>query len=526
MNLVLRYSRECLLIIVFLMIAFPATSQQLYGQNKILIIGQVTNQLNGGPIKQQQVTIISDSLYSNLFTYHRIVHTDIDGYFYDTIYTFINKGALHISTVDYLNINHDSTVYFRFNWSDENILFTNFILPIEPPQIIYQANFYFLKNPSGQNPSEYQFFDITNSPDQLERLWDFGDSTFSTDQNPIHEFTSTGVYKIKLTVKIGSLPGVTPYVTSIIKIINVTIKNYFYLGGHVMGGYFPIDYGEAYLYKIEEKDIVLIDTALFNDTLGYYLFYQVIEGEYLVKADLCPNSIHFNHFMTTYYSNKPVWTEADTIFHYENGCDYDINLIPVEQTFNGTGSISGTIFYGYDPMNEKSVPASNIEILLIDENNEPLICCHSDENGDFTFENLDFLTYSVHPEVTGKYTFPIKLTLDAENPEAFEIMLTIGSYTVNGNVNSITDFDQTSDISQPYPNPANDFVNFDLSVSAGNEFLITLFNCTGEVIKTFELTNPGQNNHLKIDIEELASGIYMIKMSSGNKETIKKFIKR
>ena len=293
-----------------------------------------------------------------------------------------------------------------------------------------------------------------------------------------------------------------------------------------MAGYFPIDCGEAYLYKIESKEIVLIDTAVFNDALGYYLFYQVIEGEYIVKADLCPGSIHFNHFMTTYYSNKPLWTEADTIHHNNNGCDYDIDLIPVTQSFFGEGSIAGSITYGFDTDKGKNIPAVNIEILLCDENEIPLICCHSSEDGLFKFDGLDLGTYNVHAEVTGKYTIPVKITLDELNPEAHSIMLTIGDFTVNGTVNAIAENDFSQLFSQPYPNPASDIVHLTFEDSVKDELVVSLCNNTGLIVSEFTTSNVTETHHISIDIRYLDAGLYVIKLSTKDNFATKKFIKR
>jgi len=366
--------------------SFTAYSQTNNGKNTIYLIGQITNSTNGAPIKSQEVLVYSDSTYNPNFIYHNKLYTDSEGYYYDTIGTDLSKGGLLVYTNDYLGNYHDTIVYFRFTWSDENVLFPNFVLPIEPPSITYQANFYYLRNPSGQNNSEYKFYDLTNSEDIISWEWNFGDGNFSDEQNPLYEYAETGIYRVKLTTLIQPTPYSIPYETMMIKIINVTVKNYFSFGGHVKAGYFPIDMGEAFLYKINDENLELIDTAFFSEEYGHYLFYQVIEGQYIVKADLHPESELFNQFMTTYYSNKPLWTEADTVFHYSDFWDYDINLIPVAQTYAGPGLASGKIMYGTEL---KNIPATNVEILLFNENNEPMICCHSNDNGEFDFCDLE-----------------------------------------------------------------------------------------------------------------------------------------
>ncbi len=519
----LNFYWVCFLILILL--STETEAQQLGGKNRVYLIGQITNQVNGGPVKNKELFILSDTLYNPGFIYHTTLYTDNEGYFYDTISTYVNKGGLLIYTYDYLNQYQDTTVYFRFNWSEENFLFPNLQLPVEPPQIFYQANFYYQRNPSGENPSEYQFFDITNSTDIISYEWDFGDGNFSSEMNPAHIFTADGVYRITLTVLIQTSPNTNPLESSMVKIINVTVKNYFYIGGHVMAGYFPIDCGEAYLYKIEGNDMTLIDTAIFNDTLGFYLFPQMIEGEYIVKADLCPSSIQFNHFMTTYYSNQTLWTDADTIFHNYNNCEYDIALVPVTQSFTGDGNVSGTIIYGFDSDKGKNFPAENVEILLLNESLEPVICSHSSEDGTFEFESLDFGDYYIHAEVTGKYTNPVKVSLTQSSPEIGDIMLTIGSYSVNGNVNAIQENGWDLNIGMPYPNPATDILYLDCDLNLSDNALITIFNIKGQQIKRFKLNDTGILTSVQIDTRDLTSGIYFLRLQYQNQEVFRKFIK-
>lgn len=510
---------------VLLVISGIVFSQSTSDKNEIFLIGQITNNLNGAPIKDHQVIVCADSVYNPNFQYHNKLYTDSEGYYYDTITTKLNKGGLIIYTQDYLNNHHDTTVYFRFNWGTENVLFANFILPIEPPGIIYQANFYYQRNPSGENKMEYQFYDITNSEDIISWQWNFGDGNFSNEQHPNHIYSGPGVYRAKLTVQIQQAQDTVPYESFLVKILSIENKSFYSIGGHVMAGYFPIDLGEAYLYKLDEQSYLPIDTAIFNDTLGYYLFPQVIEGNYAVKADLHPSSVLFNQFMTTYYSNKPVWMEADTIFHTANYFQYNIDLLPVSTSMTGSGMIAGSIHYGSDSDNQKGQPAVNVEILLFDEFNQPLVCCHSDINGEFCLENVNLDSYQVHAEVTGKYTYPVIVSLNNSNPEEVDIILTIGSSEVNGDVFGV-ERNEWSVLSNPYPNPTNGIITIDLQLIEANDFTIDVYNNTGQLM--FQSTNNYRSgtNKLTFDLQSLPNGIYYITVQGQKDQMSKRFIKR
>jgi parallel beta-helix repeat protein len=60
----------------------------------------------------------------------------------------------------------------------------------------------FTSSPSaGKAPLEVQFTDRSSGAE--EWAWDFGDGTNSTEQNPLHVYTSTGTYKVTLTISGG-----------------------------------------------------------------------------------------------------------------------------------------------------------------------------------------------------------------------------------------------------------------------------------------------------------------------------------
>lgn len=44
---------------------------------------------------------------------------------------------------------------------------------------------------------------------QVAYVWDFGDGNKSYEENPIHQYNSKGVYKVKLTAKNGSKSDVS-----------------------------------------------------------------------------------------------------------------------------------------------------------------------------------------------------------------------------------------------------------------------------------------------------------------------------
>jgi parallel beta-helix repeat protein len=68
-----------------------------------------------------------------------------------------------------------------------------------PAQTTLSANFWGSPR-SGKSPLKVQFTDISTGKPTTWK-WSFGDSTYSTQQNPIHTYNKAGKYTVSLTVK-------------------------------------------------------------------------------------------------------------------------------------------------------------------------------------------------------------------------------------------------------------------------------------------------------------------------------------
>ena len=66
-----------------------------------------------------------------------------------------------------------------------------------------------------------------------------------------------------------------------------------------------------------------------------------------------------------------------------------------------------------------------------------------------------------------------------------------------------------------YPNPASDEVNISLSSSESDISIINIYQINGTLIRSIELV--GQNVDLKINVEDLATGAYLLKVVSDEK---------
>ena len=76
-----------------------------------------------------------------------------------------------------------------------------------------------------------------------------------------------------------------------------------------------------------------------------------------------------------------------------------------------------------------------------------------------------------------------------------------------------------------YPVPAHNKITIDYTLKKNSEVSLQMFSDNGRLIKTIVKTNSTGENIIKVDISNLPSGTYYIKMKVGDDTYIKKFIK-
>lgn len=92
----------------------------------------------------------------------------------------------------------------------------------------------------GVNPLSVQFTDLSvGTPTAW--LWNFGDETTSTDQNPLHQYTSIGVYNVSLTVTIDGV-DYTETKTRYINVLPVAPVAEFSTGLTIGTAYFDVQF--------------------------------------------------------------------------------------------------------------------------------------------------------------------------------------------------------------------------------------------------------------------------------------------
>ena len=404
--------------------------------------------------------------------------------------------------------NLDSTWHTPEKFVD-NIIFPGIVNPCDSLQASFEYS---------AHPEDYKmiyFIDGTTTTKPISTwAWDFGDGNISTQSNPIHTYVGAGTYNVCLTVT-DEIGCINTYCEELL------IEPHFTLGGTVFAQYAdnPIDEGFAYLYKMNDNQIEDVYSNFITD-FGYYDFNSLLESDYILKAELSPNSSYFGNYIPTYYGDVPDWVNATVINLNQSIFDANVNLIPVPPSMNGTGSITGVVYSSEDGR----AIVEGVAILLKSTDNELLGIDFTDSEGNFTLENLLLDSYKVIVEITGKYATPALITLDDQNQSSEVSFVIEGDEVVLSVDNDLPAF--VNYISDIYPNPSNASIQVNIDLEKLTSLKFKVYNIAGQIVSESILeTNFGMNTK-ELDISYLNDGLYYLQINFDDKHSVtRKFSK-
>jgi hypothetical protein len=336
--------------------------------------------------------------------------------------------------------------------------------------------------------------------------WYFGDGWVDTAQNPTHTYQNVASY----TVTLATLDSLNCYTVSTLNIPASVFNLQMY--GDVYSDTL-LDAGNVYLYykpfSPPTNTFNLIDSLQIT---GSYIFPGLLPGTYIVKAQPDSNSLAITNYIPTYYGNTPYWNTATNISTNALSNPYDIHLIFVPGPVAGPGNISGIISNGFKVFSS-GTPAVGVEILLTNNTNQVIAVCYSDNLGQFSFNNIAYGTYKVRAEVTSIPVVPTTVVLSPTIPAVTNLSYVI---TPNGiTTSTLEQLPVVNEISVTlFPNPANDYVNLDLSTPKSGNIVISIVDIYGRTVKASKHQVQKGNNHLIYETTSLRPGIYVVRIES------------
>lgn len=286
---------------------------------------------------------------------------------------------------------------------------------------------------------------------------------------------------------------------------------FFNLGGLVFAGNFPInnpastgDTGVAYLYRIKDGGLLLWDTCRFT-RYGYYTFLNILEGNYKVRINLTPQSVHADDYFPSYSGNDVRWKNESLVqLSDSNHFAEDIHLVPKPGSASGAGNISGYVAKGNQGLRDTLVPMA--EVILFDQNSVPLDFTMTGPDGKFSFSSIKLGFYQLYVEVPGLYSRYMTISLTEENTSASDVRLEL----YDKDILAVPDHRQAGyRMGEIYPDPSEDMISIETNLLKPENISWSILSVNGKAVQHGKTTCPSGSSVISIPVKLLPAGIYM-----------------
>jgi PKD repeat protein len=391
-------------------------------------------------------------------------------------------------------------------------------------------------NPVSGSTSNYIFdATCTNLPSTSSSsyLWIVDNNVIATTTNPIfnYNFTQSGTYNVCVnyydnvtgqfcnqtcsTVVVSTSPATSFNICG--SIYKTDSNNWFF-------NYVPTAASEAKVYLITLQIGGVLDAidSTTTNAYGQYCFNNVAIGDYRIKAALNSSSPDFSSNIPTYYQSAQMWYDANVVTVFNNNTyGRDIYLIPGINT-GGPGFIGGNILQGANKPSRSDLPLDGLTVMLFDiDSNKVIAYTKADIGGTYSFSNIPLGNYKVMGEALNKQSVPALVNLTTSNTFKTGLNLEVNSNIINPAGPSNIQAVEASKIFSMYPNPSTESISITTFNELGGK--LSIQDISGKQVLEAAIEANKTNT---INIKELQTGIYVVKLYSGGRAYIQKLSKQ
>ncbi len=370
---------------------------------------------------------------------------------------------------------------------------------------------------SGEAPLEVTMsLEVTGGQPPFTFAWEYGGKVFSSEREPVHQFTDPGSYKVKVTVT--DFSG-----TMAADSLTITVQEpRFELAGAVYNadGSDPIIAGDILLMAYDS--VAPVDTLALDDN-GMYLFDSLIPGNYTLKVEA--DKTDYSNALPTYLGDVIMLCDATWLNVQSDHAGQDIHVQEDPGEGSGDGKIAGTLTEGSGSKKvavqtggDDVVTGEGLEdvyVYLVDHDEGILAAADiTAVDGSFRFDRLVESGYEFMVDYNG-------LPMDDDNPllelsaelDSIHIVATVSDTEISAViVETGIALQALPDGISIYPNPARThlYIYDDRGQAEKVIRRVEWINVTG--IPLFELSFPGGLRKAAIPVGHLASGIYFLQL--------------
>ena len=382
-------------------------------------------------------------------------------------------------------------------------------------------------------------FSVDIKGDQNEYQWqlngtDITGATESTYVIPDLSIDEMGVYKCIISnSSITNLDLITPG-DSLLAIADVS--------GSVTGiNNMPVASGTVLALRITQNNSAYDSITPVVDLVdGAFTYPDLVLADYLfvVEAD---ESI----YIPSYAESGFLWDEADTVFLRDNGQSVNVNMVLDPDATVGPGAVGGV--FEEDIPDEGRIEARRrvrrVGVALrrrrsgnrtLEDDFELVAYTQTDDNGQFTFENLPTGVYRISFEFPGVpldetsfVEFEISEEDDRTSLELEAVATEDGTIVVNDvTPDPVNVKESLEKVLKVYPNPASNSIMIDYRKMTNSNMSLVVTDSYGRKVILSEMKEAARLK--KIDVSQLKEGVYFIRIydsESGNAMGGYRFIK-
>ncbi len=291
--------------------------------------------------------------------------------------------------------------------------------------------------------------------------------------------------------------------------------------------------GEALLYRENSnfaRNDILERTPLKAN--GTYRFDSIPYGEYRIA--IRPDTILYPHAFTTYHGDSTNWLLAPAI-HSSTDSTWNSPIhLKYQDTLQGLGVISGHLGLN---LHERSInPIPGVDVIV--KKNPGGIAVRevksdsSNSSSNFTIKHLHDGTYYLFVDIPGLHMADSCYFTILGGTVINGLDFTVGSDSIHPACQHITNVNehyQTNNLMEAYPNPYSLNTTIKVNLTEKNDVLIEVYNVLGEKIQTID---KGQKQigtysyNFSAKNLNYPAGVYIVKLTSGNKISILKIIEQ
>lgn len=295
----------------------------------------------------------------------------------------------------------------------------------------------------------------------------------------------------------------------------------------------PVTSGMVYLYDYAGSGPFKVIDSVNINAEAYYTFQNLEFGKYLVKA--VPNSTDYPNLMMSYYDDAISWKDA-LVINTEVGSNHAANIYLRELPQNtGNATIDGEITQEDTKITKSTTevtgkPVKGVSVILKGKkkaDEDIYDFTETNSQGIYSFGNVNQGKYSIdieYPGMNQKETYELDVVEDKDNYDNYDYVM-VGDTVFIADTDTATDVEGLSDNEfqtlSIYPNPASRYlyVEIDKEIKIKQ---IKLNTVNGRV--AYSKGFYGKRNRLRLNVEDMESGIYILRIITSNDEIVRKLI--